>query len=143
MESSAVFQGNRHENLSQRFLSLCDAVALGITAFAYYYARKHAYDPRYSFGTGKVSVLGGYTSSIVLGGVAFLMIAESVHRLISPASIRFNESILVAVIGLVVNLVSNSKGYYIATDNEEIVNYLKSLTQRRDAINALINSFKL
>lgn len=80
--------------------------ALGITAFAYHYSRKHAEDPSYSFGTGKVDVLGGYTSAIVLAGVALLMVAESVERFFSPERILFNEALLVAVIGLVVNLVS-------------------------------------
>ncbi len=82
------------------------ATALGITAFAYFYARRHADDPRYSFGTGKVGVLGGFTSAVVLAVVAILMGVESLERLISPEAIRFNEAIVVAIIGLVVNLVS-------------------------------------
>ncbi len=80
--------------------------ALSITAFAYYYSRAHANDSSYSFGTGKVGVLGGYTSAIVLGIVALLMVVESFERLLSPAQIRFNEALLVAAIGLVVNLFS-------------------------------------
>lgn len=80
--------------------------ALGITAFAYYYARKHADNAGYSFGTGKVSVLGGFTSAIVLAVVALLMAVESLQRLFRPESIRFDEALLVAVIGLIVNLVS-------------------------------------
>jgi len=82
------------------------AAAFGITIFAYRYARKHATNPRFSFGTGKVSVLGGFASAIALGVVAVLMAAESAHRLIDPRDIRFNEAIVVAVVGLVVNLVS-------------------------------------
>lgn len=82
------------------------AAAFGITIFAYRYARKHAKNPRFSFGTGKVSVLGGFASAVALGVVALLMAAESIHRIIEPQEIRFNEAILVAVIGLVVNLVS-------------------------------------
>lgn len=80
--------------------------ALGITLFAYAYARKHAADPRYSFGTGKVGVLGGFASAVVLGVIALLMAVESFERLLNPVGIRFNEAIGVAVIGLVVNLVS-------------------------------------
>lgn len=80
--------------------------ALGITAFAYWFARKHKDNPSYSFGTGKVDVLGGYTSAIILVVVALLMGAESVARFFSPEAIRFNEALLVAVIGLIVNLVS-------------------------------------
>jgi len=82
------------------------AAAFGITLFAYRYARRHANNPRFSFGTGKVGVLGGFASAIALGVVALLMAAESVHRLIDPRDIRFNEAIVVAVIGLVVNLAS-------------------------------------
>lgn len=82
------------------------AVALGITAFAYRYARRHADNPLYAFGTGKVGSLGGFTSAVMLAIVAFLMIVESVERLLSPAPIRFNQAILVAFIGLGVNLLS-------------------------------------
>ncbi len=80
--------------------------AFGIALFTYQYARNHAKNPRYTFGTGKVSVLGGFTSAIALGVIAFLMVIESVVRLIQPETIQFNEAIYVAVIGLVVNLVS-------------------------------------
>lgn len=80
--------------------------ALGITAFAYSFARKHAADPSYSFGTGKVDVLGGFTSAIVLAVVALLMAVESLERFFAPENILFNEALLVAVIGLGVNLVS-------------------------------------
>ncbi len=82
------------------------AAAFGITLFAYRYARKHAKNPRFSFGTGKVSVLGGFASAIALSVVVVLMAAESVHRLIDPRDIRFNEAIIVAVVGLLVNLAS-------------------------------------
>lgn len=81
------------------------AVALGIAAFAYWYARRHADDPRYSFGTGKVGVLAGYTSAIVLCGVAVLMIFESGSRLMETQTIAYDEALLVAVVGLVINLV--------------------------------------
>ena len=82
------------------------AVALGITAFAYYYARRHAENPSYSFGTGKVGTLGGFASAAVLAVIALLMGVESISRLIHPHPIRFNEAILVAIIGLSVNIVS-------------------------------------
>ncbi len=82
------------------------AVALGITAFAYYYARKHSDNPNYSFGTGKVGVLGGFASAVVLAVIALLIGVESVQRLVSPQPIRFNEAIAVAVVGLVVNVIS-------------------------------------
>ncbi|MEZ8372229.1 CDF family Co(II)/Ni(II) efflux transporter DmeF [Vibrio splendidus] len=82
------------------------AAAFSITLFAYRYAKKHAESERFSFGTGKVSVLGGYTSAIALGIVALLMLVESVHRLFNPQAIQFNEAIIVACIGLTVNVVS-------------------------------------
>ncbi len=82
------------------------AAALGITALAYYYARKHSDNPSYSFGTGKVGVLGGFGSAAVLAVIALLMGVESVQRLASPVTIRFNEAIAVAVVGLAVNLIS-------------------------------------
>ncbi|ASI94645.1 CDF family Co(II)/Ni(II) efflux transporter DmeF [Vibrio rotiferianus] len=82
------------------------AAAFCITLFAYRYAKKNANNDRFSFGTGKVSVLGGFTSAIALGIVALMMMVESIHRLFNPESIQFNEAIMVAVIGLVVNLAS-------------------------------------
>jgi cation diffusion facilitator family transporter len=82
------------------------AVALGITAFAYAYARRHAHDRRYSFGTGKVNALGGFTGAVLLAVFAALMAAESTVRLVRPAAIVFNQAILVALLGLVVNGVS-------------------------------------
>ncbi|MCD8519982.1 MAG: CDF family Co(II)/Ni(II) efflux transporter DmeF [Alphaproteobacteria bacterium] len=82
------------------------AGALGLTLFAYYFARKHQNSPLYSFGTGKVTTLGGFASAVVLGVVALLIAFESVERLLYPGTIDFNEAILIAVIGLVVNLAS-------------------------------------
>ncbi len=81
-------------------------VAFLITIFAYQYARKHANNASFTFGTGKASVLGGFSSAIALGLVAVIMLGESVHRLMSPQEIQFNEAILVAVIGLCVNIIS-------------------------------------
>ncbi|WP_028865429.1 CDF family Co(II)/Ni(II) efflux transporter DmeF [Psychromonas aquimarina] len=81
------------------------AFAFLITIFAYHYARKHAHNDSFTFGTGKASVLGGYTSAILLGLVALIMLGESVQRLMSPQVIHFNEAIMVAVIGLLVNVV--------------------------------------
>lgn len=80
--------------------------ALSISIFAYRYARRHADNPLFSFGTGKVNALGGFASAIALAVVALMMALESLERLISPQSIRFDEAILVAVVGLLVNLLS-------------------------------------
>lgn len=81
------------------------AFALAITVFAYVYARKNAENPTFSFGTGKVNSLGGYTSAVLLGGFAVTMIWSSVDRLIHPVEIVFDWAIAVAVIGLVVNVI--------------------------------------
>jgi cation diffusion facilitator family transporter len=82
------------------------AAALGITLFAYAYARRHADDPRYTFGTGKVGALGGFASAIALWLVALLVLAESGRRLWAGSTIRFDEAITVALVGLAVNVVS-------------------------------------
>jgi len=76
-----------------------------ITAVAYHFSRRHAHDPRYSFGTGKMGVLGGFASAVVLAMIALLMAGESVRRFFAPLPIHFNQAIAVAVLGLVVNLV--------------------------------------
>ena len=82
------------------------ALALGITAAAYVYARRHAHDERYSFGTGKVNALGGFVSALFLALFVLVMAAESVNRLFNPVDIAFNQAIAVAVLGLVVNAAS-------------------------------------
>lgn len=81
------------------------ALALGLSAFAYAFARKHASNPRFAFGTWKVEVLGGYTSAILLLGVAAIMAFESVNRLLAPTDIHYNQAIIIAFVGLCVNLI--------------------------------------
>lgn len=80
------------------------ALALGISLAAYVLARRYADDRRFSFGTWKIEILGAYSSAIVLGLVGFAMIYTSIERLIHPLAIRYNEALLVAAIGLIVNL---------------------------------------
>lgn len=80
--------------------------AFVITVGAYALARRHARNAAYSFGTGKIAVLGAFTSAIVLGGIALFMAGESVLRLLHPLPINFNEAIVVACLGLAVNVVS-------------------------------------
>jgi cation diffusion facilitator family transporter len=80
--------------------------AFGITIFAYRYARQQAHNPRYTYGTGKVSVLGGFTSAVALAVVALIMALESVLRLMQPYMIQFNEAIAIAVLGLSINVLS-------------------------------------
>jgi cation diffusion facilitator family transporter len=82
------------------------AGALTIAAAAYAYARRHARDPSFSFGTGKVGDLASFASAIVLGVVALLVAYESVMRLYSPTPILFDQAILVATVGLAVNVAS-------------------------------------
>ncbi len=82
------------------------ATALAIAAFAYAFARRHAANPRFSFGTGKVGALAGFASAVLLLGFAVVMAGESVGRLIAPMEIVFDQALLVAVIGLAVNAVS-------------------------------------
>src|SRR5579864_73342 len=82
------------------------AGAMLIAALAYTYARKHAADPRFVFGTGKLGDLAGFTSAIVLAMIAVLIGYEAVSRFLSPVPIHFGEAIPIAVIGLLVNLAS-------------------------------------
>src|SRR5512132_2272434 len=81
-------------------------VALSIAGFAYLLARRWSRDERFAFGTWKIEVLGAFTSALLLGVVALAMVWESVHRLLRPESINFLPALVVAVVGLVVNLVS-------------------------------------
>ena len=80
------------------------ALALGLSAFAYVAARRYARDPRFAFGTWKIEILAGYTSAILLVCVAVVMVFSSVERLLSPRPIHYQEAMLVAVVGLAVNL---------------------------------------
>jgi cation diffusion facilitator family transporter len=82
------------------------ASALLLAALAYSYARRHATDPRFTFGTGKFGDLAGYTSAIVLAMIAIMIGYEAVSRLIAPIAIHFNEAIPIAVLGLIVNVAS-------------------------------------
>ena len=82
------------------------AGALTIAALAYAYARHHAHDDRFTFGTGKVGELAGFSSALILAIISLLIGFESIVRLAAPIPIRFTEAIAVAALGLVVNLVS-------------------------------------
>lgn len=82
------------------------ALALTISLLAFIFARRHASDRSFTFGTWKLEVLGGFTSGIILGFVGLFMGYVSVVRLFQPLDIKYNEAILIAVIGLAVNLLS-------------------------------------
>jgi len=92
--------------LADGFHMATHAGALAVAAAAYAYARKHAASRRYSFGTGKVGDLAGFASALVLAVIAIGVGVESVRRLFEPSSIAFMEAIVIAVVGLAVNLAS-------------------------------------
>ncbi len=80
------------------------ALALGVSAGAYVLARRLAADRRFAFGTWKIEILGGYSSALLLGVVAVLMLVQSVEHLVHPAPIHYNQAIPIAIIGLLVNV---------------------------------------
>ena len=92
--------------LADGFHMATHAGALGVAAWAYAFARRHARNPRFTFGTGKVGDLAGFASALVLAIVALGIGVESVQRLFEPTSIAFVEATWIAVIGLAVNVAS-------------------------------------
>jgi len=92
--------------LADGFHMATHAAALGIAVAAYAYAKYHAADRQFSFGTGKVGDLAGFASALVLGLVALGIAGESVGRLIDPRAVDFGPATLVAILGLAVNLIS-------------------------------------
>jgi cation diffusion facilitator family transporter len=82
------------------------AGALAIAAFAYRFARAHAHDPRFSFGTGKLGELAGFANAVILLLVAAFIGYESASRLFAPVPIRFDEALALAAVGLAVNIAS-------------------------------------
>jgi cation diffusion facilitator family transporter len=81
------------------------AFAIGLSAFAYAAARRYSSDPRFTFGTWKIEILAGFASAIFLLGVAAMMVFGSVERIFSPQPIHYQEAIIVAIVGLLVNIV--------------------------------------
>lgn len=79
--------------------------AFMITLYAYRYSRRHAHDQTFAFSSAKVGVLGGFASSVALGVVALLMLAESVERILTPRHIQFDQALLVAGFGLFINFI--------------------------------------
>ncbi len=105
VEISAGWWFNSMALLADGWHMSSHAVAIGLSAFAYATARNYARDPRFAFGTWKVEVLGGFASAIFLLGVAVMMSVGSIERLLAPEPIRYREAMVVAALGLVVNLV--------------------------------------
>lgn len=114
------------------------AAALGITLFAYRYASRHASNQRYTFGTGKVGVLGGFTSAVVLQVVAIYMMIEAAQRFFKPQAIRFDDAIVVAVVGLIVNLVS----VRLLSDGDHSHNHLHEESEHHDHSHAKDHNLK-
>lgn len=92
--------------LADGFHMATHAGALAVAAAAYGYARRHARNPRYTFGTGKVGDLSGFASALLLGVTALFIAVESGMRFFQPIHVAFGEATLVAVVGLVINIVS-------------------------------------
>ncbi|WP_341486347.1 CDF family Co(II)/Ni(II) efflux transporter DmeF [Pararhizobium sp. A13] len=92
--------------LADGFHMATHAGALAIAAWAYAFAKRHARDRRFSFGTGKVGDLAGFASALILGVIALGIAVESVGRLLDPRPVAFFEATMVAVVGLLVNIVS-------------------------------------
>ncbi|GLQ91223.1 CDF family Co(II)/Ni(II) efflux transporter DmeF [Dyella acidisoli] len=80
------------------------ALAMGMSLLAYVLARRYANDPRFTFGTWKVEILGGFSSALMLAVVAVLMLYQSVERLLTPGPIHYDEAIVIGVLGLIVNV---------------------------------------
>lgn len=92
--------------LADGFHMATHAGALGVAAVAYAYAKRHARNPAYSFGTGKVGDLAGFASAMVLGLIALGIGVESILRLFQPITVAFGEATIIAVVGLGVNIAS-------------------------------------
>ena len=106
VEIAAGWFYNSMALLADGFHMSSHAVAIGLSAFAYAAARRHAKDPRFAFGTWKIEVLAGFASAILLLVVVALMVYGSIERLLMPQPIHYKEAMVIAVLGLTVNVVS-------------------------------------
>ncbi len=105
VEISAGWWFNSMALLADGWHMSSHAFAIGLSAFAYAAARRYSADPRFAFGTWKIEILGGFASAIFLLGVAGMMVFGSVERIFSPQPIHYQEAIIVAILGLLVNIV--------------------------------------
>ena len=92
--------------LADGFHMATHAGALAVAAAAYGYARRHARNPRFTFGTGKVGDLSGFASALLLGVMALFIAIESGMRFLEPVQVAFGEATLVAIVGLIINIIS-------------------------------------
>ena len=106
VEIAAGWAYNSMALLADGFHMSSHALAIGLSAFAYAAARRYAADSRFAFGTWKVEILGGFASAVLLMAVVALMVFGSVERLIAPQPIHYPEAMVVAAVGLLVNIVS-------------------------------------
>jgi len=106
VEIAAGWVYNSMALLADGFHMSSHALAIGLSAFAYAAARRYAADSRFAFGTWKVEILGGFASAVLLMAVVALMVFGSVERLIAPQPIHYPEAMVVAAVGLLVNIVS-------------------------------------
>ena len=114
------------------------AIALTINAFAYMYARRHAHDTRYSFGTGKVNALGGFAGALLLAIFALIMVWESVERFINPVEIAYNQAIMVAILGLIIN---GASVFILGHDHNLRAAYLHVLADALTSLLAIVALF--
>ncbi len=108
--------------------------AFGVALFAYRYARGHARNPRFTFGTGKVSVLGGFASAVALAVVALIMALESLGRLWRPEAISFDQAIGVAALGLAVNLASGCVSERRQADRHRVRTHVPAVGEQRHRV---------
>lgn len=106
LEITAGYWFNSMALLADGWHMASHMVAIGLAALAYLLARRYAADHRFTFGTWKIEVLAGFVSALLLVVVALFMIGESLLRFWAPAAIGFDEALVVAVVGLLVNLLS-------------------------------------
>lgn len=104
VEIGAGWAFNSYALLADGWHMSSHALAIGLSAAAYAAARRHAADGRFAFGTWKIEILGGFASALFLLGVAALMVVGAVERLLQPQPIGYREAIVVAVLGLAVNV---------------------------------------
>jgi len=106
VEIAVGLSSNSMALLADGFHMSSHAVAIGLSAFAYAAARKHANDRCFAFGTWKMEILGGFASAVFLLVIVALMVYGSIERLFSPAPIHYREAILIACVGFAVNIIS-------------------------------------
>jgi cation diffusion facilitator family transporter len=121
--------------------------ALGLAAGAYWLARRHAANARFTFGSGKFGDLAAFASAIILGVTALAVAGESISRIVNPAAVAYGDALLIAVIGLVVNLVSalilkgghdHSHGHAHGHDNNMRAAYVHVLADAATSVLAIV-----